>query len=399
MKATKSKRHPNVFRREDGRWTVKVKVRHNGKQVFRERALPEGATEDDAAKLALELKEQVKSPPPTPTLRQLDTSRSVEDYARGWLETRCKRLKPAAAAHYETVLWEHVIPRIGHLPVSAVCRGMVESWVVWAEQQMQPERRLKDGSRHSLSGRPYARDTLLAWWRPMATMLRDLAADHGLADPTTRVRPPQPRHGEEPVRETGTLSQPEVRKLLDAAKTLTPGRFPEIALMALTGMRAGEVYALHWDSVDFDKERIEVRRTMSAGVLVETTKTNKPRTVPLHPTVMEALREHRLTLVRKQHPGLRGNFVFPNDRGQPRQANSLNGPLELAAEAAGIAQKVTPQVLRRTFNTLMVLAGTDRITLRSIMGHSSEEMTQRYSGVPDAAKAQALRVLLPAAED
>ena len=65
-------------------------------------------------------------------------------------------------------------------------------------------------------------------------------------------------------------------------------------------------------------------------------------------------------------------------------------PLELAAKAAGIQQAVTPQVLRRTFNTLIMLAGADRITLRAMMGHTSEEMTERYSGVSTEAKQAAV---------
>jgi len=66
----------------------------------------------------------------------------------------------------------------------------------------------------------------------------------------------------------------------------------------------------------------------------------------------------------------------------------------LAAEAAGIEVRVTPQVLRRTFNTLMVHAGVDRIVLRSQMGHCSEEMTARYAGVAIADKQAALSRVL-----
>ena len=73
--------------------------------------------------------------------------------------------------------------------------------------------------------------------------------------------------------------------------------------------------------------------------------------------------------------------------------NSLNAALQIATEAAGIEQKVTPQVLRRSVNTLGVLAGVDRITLRAMMGHTTEEMTQRYAGVPDAAKDRAMAMI------
>ena len=38
-------------------------------------------------------------------------------------------------------------------------------------------------------------------------------------------------------------------------------------------------------------------------------------------------------------------------------------------------------MLRRTFDTLLISAGVDRIVLRSMIGHTTEEMTERYAGV------------------
>ena len=85
--------------------------------------------------------------------------------------------------------------------------------------------------------------------------------------------------------------------------------------------------------------------------------------------------------MREQHCGLKSGLVFPSDFGTHRTPQSLYESLGVAVEAAGIKIHVTPQVLRRTFNTLMMLSGTDRIALRAIMGHSSEEMTRRYAGI------------------
>ncbi len=54
----------------------------------------------------------------------------------------------------------------------------------------------------------------------------------------------------------------------------------------------------------------------------------------------------------------------------------------------------SPQVLRRTYNSLMVRAGVDRIILRSQIGHVSEEMTERYMGVSDEDKHEAVAKVL-----
>ena len=59
-------------------------------------------------------------------------------------------------------------------------------------------------------------------------------------------------------------------------------------------------------------------------------------------------------------------------------------------KTAEIDHKIGPQVMRRSLNTMMLAEGMDRMTLRSIMGHTSEPMTQRDAGVGDDAKADAL---------
>ena len=159
-------------------------------------------------------------------------------------------------------------------------------------------------------------------------------------------------------------------------------------------MRPGEVYALRWDACELDTGTLHVRRSVSDGQLTETTKTSAARTTRMNAVLLDALIAHQAWQQKRNRPAeIKSGLVFPSLKGTPREGNSLTAALEIATEVAGIKQKVTPQVLRRSVNTLGVLAGVDRITLRAMMGHTSEEMTQRYSGVPDAAKDRALEMI------
>jgi len=88
-------------------------------------------------------------------------------------------------------------------------------------------------------------------------------------------------------------------------------------------------------------------------------------------------------------------MVFLSDDGQMRDPNSAKKLWPRLAKLAGIDQKISPQVLRRTLNTLMLSAQVDRITLRAIMGHTSEAMTARYAGIGDAAKTDAINRIRP----
>ena len=200
--------------------------------------------------------------------------------------------------------------------------------------------------------------------------------------------------GAKPVREMRCLSAHGLKALLLAARQYTPDRYAELVVMGFTAMRPGEVYALRWDDVELDTGTIHVRRSISDGQMTETTKTGAARTTRMNAVLLDALKTHRDQQQQHARPAeLKSGLVFPSNKGTPRVGNSLNAALQIATEAAGIEQKVTPQVLRRSVNTLGVLAGVDRITLRAMMGHTTEEMTQRYAGVPDAAKDRAMAMI------
>ena len=160
--------------------------------------------------------------------------------------------------------------------------------------------------------------------------------------------------------------------------------------MALTGARAGEVYALKWDAVDLEAGRITIKRALSRGELLERTKTKAQRIIPMHPDLKAILEAHKRRQEMSDVECLAPGMVFLADNGKmrdPKSAKKLWGTL---CKSAGITQRVGPQVLRRSLNTLLLLEGVDRVTLRAILGHSSESMTQRYAGIGDAAKADAI---------
>ena len=374
-------RHPGVYRREkDGVYAVYVGVRVGGKVKHRTSTLPNGATVEDAIRRAAEVREALRAPEtvghPQQVTSPVHAAKTVEDYAHTWLDAKKTRLRPSTYKMYEDAMMKRVLPRLGHMLTADICRTAVEAWVGWLESQVQP------------SGNRYTQPTLRSWWRVGATMLRDLSADLDLADPTRRVRPPE--SSAPAVREQETLTREQLDTFLTAVKQFSPDRFAEVAVLAYTGMRAGELYGLRWDAVDYNGERIEIRRAVSKGELIESTKTKADRVVPLHPKLAAVLQEHRTKMLKAQHRGLATGLLFPSDRGGVRVPQSLPKVFALGMAAAKLEIKVGPQVLRRTFNTLMTLAGVDRITLRAMMGHTSEEMTERYAGIPLAAKRAAL---------
>lgn len=383
-------RFAGVFRLNDGRWWIEASQRdHQGQRVFRRRVLEEDTTIDAAAReraalvmgLEQELKERATHAPGGDgegAGRAAESPTTVASYATQWLQRKAPRLKDSTAAHYIEVLGSRILPVLGHVPVTELRRSHIEEWLAWAEQQRRG------------TGEPYAQDTMRGWWRVTVSVLRDLAAEHGLPDPTARLKPP--RSTVRGRRERRTLTIEEVKRLLAAVSVRHPSWYDEVFVTVFSGMRPGELYALEYDDVDEREGLIHIRRSVRRGK-VGTTKTDDPRDAALTGPLRRLLTDRRRRMLVEQQPGIERGLVFPAVDGGYRGSEALLKVLGECCEAARLPVKAGPQVLRRTFNTLSIQAKVDRTVLRAQMGHCSEEMTVRYTGVHPTAKREAVEML------
>lgn len=352
-----------IYRMEDGRYRVRTTGRSpEGKMLQREATVD---TLEDARMTIPRLKASIRGAEKRPQMI------TFADYSMQWVARKSKRLKASSMAKNVRTLAHHILPEIGHIPLEKLERRDVADWLAWVETQ----------KRHD--GLLYSTATVQSWWRVLRNVLRDAHAQGYLREDIT-ARQEAPHTGVRDRQEKRTLKAEQLRELVDAAKHFTPTRHAEIATLAYTGMRPGEMYALLWEDIDLATDEIRVAKNVWNGE-VGTTKTGKARAVPIPAFLSDILKTHRAGQMRDQHPGLEAGIVFPADHGGYRLSNSLRKPLGLLREHLGFDATVSPQVLRRTYNTI-VRDHADRIVLRSIVGHSSEQMTELYSHVDMGAK-------------
>jgi integrase len=142
---------------------------------------------------------------------------------------------------------------------------------------------------------------------------------------------------------------------------------------ALTGMRQGELLALRWKDVDWQAERIRVRRNYVRGHWV-TPKSRRMRSVPLAPVVAEELEIHR----QRSNYDSGDDLVFAHpETGDVLDHCQLVRRFKKALKAAGLPP-LRFHDLRHTFGTQMAANGTPPLKLKEWFGHGSVKTTEIY---------------------
>ena len=159
------------------------------------------------------------------------------------------------------------------------------------------------------------------------------------------------------------LSREEVTRLIDAGSD----PFQRTLLMVLygTGMRRAEVARLK--IADIDGQRMILHVVNGKG--------GKDRDLPLSPTLLETLRAYWRWL----KPQI---YLFPSrlhrDCEQPITDKIVWRACAEARKRAGIQKRVSPHLIRHSWATHLLEAGTDLRTIQLLLGHEDLETTARY---------------------
>jgi integrase len=174
------------------------------------------------------------------------------------------------------------------------------------------------------------------------------------------------------------LTVDEVGTLIDAA---VAGEHQHVdralyATAAMTGLRQGELIALRWQDVDWQAQRIRVRRNHVLGEFDTPKSRRGSRSVPMTRRVAAQLDTLHQTTRWKAD----GALVFSEPAtGEPLRRGALMRRYRRALKAAQLDPAHRFHDLRHTFGTAMAAAGVPMRTLQEWMGHRDIATTQRYA--------------------
>lgn len=155
----------------------------------------------------------------------------------------------------------------------------------------------------------------------------------------------------------------------------------DMILLALnTGLRFGELIALTFKDVDFEKKLLTINKAIAKGVL-GSTKSNKNRYIPLTNSVIEMIRD------RKRN----NDLIFSEDNSFLIQARYVKRLHKLCRDLK--FRRIGWHVLRHTFASHLAQKGISLKAIQELLGHSDIKTTMRYAHLSPRELRQAVDVL------
>ena len=162
------------------------------------------------------------------------------------------------------------------------------------------------------------------------------------------------------------LSFLEVQQVLNATKNLKQRAL--LTTLYATGLRVSELVAIK--VADIDSQRMVLHVRLGKG--------KKDRFVPLSPILLQLLREYWSAF----RPG---HWLFAGSRSRSQlSCRSLNYLCQRVRRQIGLTKPLSPHVLRHTYATHLLEAGTDLRTIQLLLGHRNLKTTAIYTHVSPA---------------
>ena len=287
-----------------GTWEVDIRIEHANGQAERQRRVAPVSSKADAARWGKARERELllrgprskkdKKREEVPTLAEF-APRFMQGYAVA------NRLKPSGIASKESVIRCHLVPFFGAMRLDAIGNEDIQRF----------KGKLEDRAAKTVNNALSVLRIMLrvaTEWDVIPTM------------------PCTIRQLKVPKEHARFHDFDEYDRLVEAARRLDWNGYLVVLLGGDAGLRCGEIMGLHWTDVDLKKRQLRVSKSDWKGHLT-TTKSGRPRCVPMTKRLAAALVQHR---------HLKGERVVTQEDGKPLTQKIVQCLVKRAARVANL---------------------------------------------------------------
>jgi integrase len=265
---------------------------------------------------------------------------SIGQLAELWMADVVRpKLKPRTAFDYEQLLAKHILPALGRYTVAEIDREHVERLHL----------DMKDTPRRA----NYTVATIRA--------LLNFAIKRGLrtpgSNPASGIKMYRERGRERFLSEAEMAAAAEAIARVEGERKIGPFAASGLRLALFTGARSGEVTAIQWDHIDWQRRLVRLPDS----------KTNEPRTIHLSDAAIEVLRSI---------PRVGPYVIAGTKSGEPFK--NLSRSWIVVRDYAGL-KDVRLHDLRHSYASLAAGRGVSLQMIGKLLGHKVVATTQRYA--------------------
>ena len=351
-------------------FNVYVGLNAKGKNVYRKR---QGFKTKKQAQIALaKLLEDIEENGFNSEKKKL----TLNDLFELWFDHHKLNIKESTAYNYDRFYKKHLKPVLGSSILSDIkvsdCQKVVDSWFK-SGLKMYPDLR-KLG---------------------VQIMKYGVAMEYMIDNPLAKTITPRKKD------EGSKLQFYTKEELIHFFNCLEDhGNFKQIAffrLLAFTGARKGEIFALTWGDIDFTNKMLSISKTLTRSTtntkLVLSAKTKSSiRTISLDNETVRTMQKWRMIqrsdyLGRGFNTSSEDQFIFTTDNNELYGSAAANEWLKYIVEKYKLP-KISPHHFRHTHASLLLQSGIPIKEVSERLGHKDTTITdQIYSHVmPEEAK-------------
>lgn len=352
-----------IYKRADGRWEGKYTLGRDpgtGEQIRRS---VYGKTQKEVTqklqKALTDISEGTYVEPSKMTVGQ---------WLNTWINDYCVDVKPRTLDKYRSTINNRLIPYLGRIRLTDLGPHHIQRVYngLWRGEE----------GFNKLSPKSI-RDTHGTLHRALEQAVE---LNYMRSNPSDRCKLPRVERGEIRALETN-----QIQAFL---QLIAGSRYERLFTVDLfTGLRMGEILALSWDCIDFKKGTLRVYRQLhqvKGQYIYGSLKNDKPRSLMVAQTVLEALREQRAEQRRWRLAAGSAwmndeNLVFTDEIGRHLSPNTVRSALHRVTDQLGL-EGFRFHDLRHSYAVASLQAGDDLKTLQSNLGHHTAAFTMEVYG-------------------